>query len=137
MHRDKILGMNLYSSARWNIRCGGRWDSTITWGVFAARLFSERRKMGTPFHLQLSILSRRAAKVGVWESGETPSVWRYPSYWARTVSVRAPGRMDDSSLKVSFRTASASKEAGGSIATNESSCSKWFWNISRNTPTLS
>ena len=29
------------------------------------------------------------------------------------------------------------KEAGGSIPTRVTSCSRWFWNISRSTPTLS
>ena len=35
------------------------------------------------------------------------------------------------------RAAEASKEAGGSMATRETSCSRWFWNMSRNTPTPS
>ena len=29
------------------------------------------------------------------------------------------------------------KDEGGSIATSDSNCNKWFWNISRITPTLS
>src|SRR5512143_1498310 len=99
MHRDRILGMNFLSSGRWNIRWGGRWNSTMTCEVFLARLLPERRKNGTPFQRQLSMKSLSTANVGVCELGATPSDCWYPSYCARTVSVRVTGRMEDSSLK--------------------------------------
>ena len=46
------------------------------------------------------------------------------------------GWMDVSTLTFSLRSDVASKDAGGSIATSAGSCSRWFWNMSRSTPTL-
>jgi len=40
-------------------------------------------------------------------------------------------------LTFSFRTDSAVKSIGGSIAVIASSCSKWFWKMSRIAPELS
>ena len=78
--------------------------------------------------------SLSAAKVGVCEPGATPGMAQYPSYWARTVSFSAIGRMLSKTLAFSLRTASALNEDGGSIATRARSWNRWFWNISRTTP---
>jgi hypothetical protein len=62
-------------------------------------------------------------------------------YWPRTTS-RATrsgvkGRSDFSTLSFSSRMASASLVDGGSIAMMVSSCSAWFWIMSRSAPVLS
>ena len=45
------------------------------------------------------------------------------------------GWIELNTLTFSLRSASALKEAGGSMATSETSCRRWFWNMSRKTPT--
>ena len=59
-------------------------------------------------------------------------------YWPRTVALAtsAPliGFSERSTLSFSSRSALASSEAGGSIATRQSSCSIWFCTMSRSAP---
>ena len=50
------------------------------------------------------------------------------------MSAAVTGRSERSTLTFSSRTAVASKLAGGSIATSASSCSIWFWTMSRSAP---
>ena len=47
------------------------------------------------------------------------------------------GRSALKTLAFSSRTSSASKRGGGSIAIIDSTCSMWFWNMSRSTPASS
>src|SRR5207249_4455100 len=46
------------------------------------------------------------------------------------------GRIARNTFTFSSRTASALNLIGGSIAMSESSCRRWFWNMSRPTPAL-
>jgi hypothetical protein len=62
-------------------------------------------------------------------------------YWPRTVSramsARPKRRSERSTFSFSSRTASGASEVGGSMATMHSSCSRWFWTMSRMAPVLS
>ena len=106
-----------------------------------------RRKNGTPFQRALSIQARTATNVSTVESGATSSSSRYPgtsrpsttpaTYWPRTSSSSENGRTASSSSALRSRTSSGASEAGGSIATNASTWSRWFWTMSRSAPACS
>ena len=70
-------------------------------------------------------------------SAAAPSA-KPPRYWPRTVSAETfePSMRDSdfSTFSFSSRNASASSEAGGSIATRQSNCSMWFCTMSRIAP---
>ena len=61
-----------------------------------------------------------------------------PRYWPRTTSratlSAVKGLSERSTLSFSSRMASAVLREGGSIATIVSSCSAWFWIMSRSAP---
>ena len=62
----------------------------------------------------------------------------YPGpYWPRTTCLGAGVRIAFSTLTFSFRTDSAVKSIGGSIAVSATSCSAWFWKMSRIAPAWS
>ncbi len=91
---------------------------------------------------------RKATKVSVSLSRGTLSSSRKPvaarpstlpaRYWPRTTSRAAlsdeNGFSDRSTFSFSSRIASAALRDGGSIATIVSSCSAWFWIMSRSAP---
>ncbi|MNP27547.1 hypothetical protein D3C76_1204650 [compost metagenome] len=62
-------------------------------------------------------------------------------YWPRTTWVVRPsgliGARALSTLTFSSRMLSADRSAGGSMAIRQSSCSRWFWIMSRSWPALS
>ena len=81
------------------------------------------------------------------ESGATSGSSRYPGtsspsmypgpYWPRTTCL-GPGVCSAfSTLTFSFRTDSAVKSIGGSIAVSATSWSRWFWTMSRTAPARS
>ena len=124
-----------------NIMCGGgrNWMTIcVVWQAIALPL---RSRNGTPCQRQLSMHSRTTPKVAVWLSGGTLGSSRYLRYWPRMVapktSSRVIGRIARSTLTFSSRTESASKRAGDSMAVSVRSCRRWFWNMSRSTPTPS
>ena len=67
-----------------------------------------------------------------------PSVVSEPVYWPRTTSSAtcdgAIGRSESNTFTVSLRTALGRKCAGGSMAIMPTTCSRWFWNMSRSAP---
>ena len=85
--------------------------------------------------------------VSVVEFGSTPGSSRYagtssPStqprpYWPRTTDFGPGVCIARSTFTFSFRTASAVKSIGGSIAVSARSCPSWFWKMSRIAPALS
>ncbi|MCY1348426.1 hypothetical protein D9M69_345730 [compost metagenome] len=62
-------------------------------------------------------------------------------YWPRTVLRRTSsgdiGRNERNTLSFSSRTASELSDAGGSMARMLTSCSRWFWIMSRMAPASS
>jgi hypothetical protein len=62
--------------ARQNARRGGCLKTSRSSVCVAGRRLPVRTKNGTPAQRQLSMSSRSAAYVSVWESGATPSISR-------------------------------------------------------------
>ncbi len=88
-----------------------------------------------------------ATKVSVVEPGRSASVWYDGAGWPSTrpglycpattalsTSVPVIGLSAWSTLSFSSRTVSRPTYVGGSIATRQSSCSRWFWIMSRRAP---
>ena len=66
----------------------------------------------------------------------SPSTQPRP-YWPRTTLFGPGVCIERSTLTFSLRTESAVKSIGGSIAVRASSCSRWFWKMSRIAPARS
>ena len=85
--------------------------------------------------------------MSVCERGSTPGSSRYAStsspsiqprpYWPRTTDFGPGVCIARSTFTFSFRTASAEKSIGGSIAVSARSCRRWFWKMSLITPACS
>ncbi len=105
--------------------------------------------MGTPSQRQECILSLRATNVGVREPCATSFSCWYPgtslpamlpaaycpsTTFFCTASGESKVSTARSTLIFSSRTASASNATGGSMAVRQSSCSTWFWIMSRRMP---
>ncbi len=58
-------------------------------------------------------------------------------YWPRTTDFGPGVCRERSTFTFSLRTDSAVKSLGGSIAVIASSCSRWFWKMSRIAPACS
>ena len=58
-------------------------------------------------------------------------------YWPRTTDFGPGVCSERSTFTFSFRTESAVKSIGGSIAVSATSWSRWFWKTSRITPACS
>ena len=75
--------------------------------------------------------------VSTSESGWTPGMSRYPSYWPRTTRVGSSGSIASNTRCFSAASASALKPAGVSIATNPRAWNRWVTTMSRNAPVSS
>jgi len=123
------------------IMCGG-WRNWITIWVLAHDMaLPLRSRKGTSCQRQLSMYNLTAPKVAVLLSGGTPGSSRYlPILAADRVGEHLAGlhnadRIEHLGLFVADGV--ASKREGASMAVSVISCSKWFWNMSRSTPTES
>ncbi len=104
-------------------------------GECLARAQVERHALPAPVvdvQLERRVGRRGGSRRDRLRSHDSPRTGREPCDSRPSTAVDRV--MASSTFTFSLRIASAAKRAGGSIATSVSSCSRWFWNMSRRTP---